>query len=229
MRNRGHWASKSVHERHVDATHSVQIGIRGQDVWMDPGKTSRELGYRIVTKDEFDDEGERYQYYVHGLEQSRVMETAGWIVDTLFPGHLMAAKVLQKDIEARHGPSPLAGIRTPEPISKLQEIMPEVYDQLYKQTQRLDPLRCLRDKLLSDLAGAGGLPGGVECFGNNRPVLRMHKRAECVDIAAECTLFRSSQSGQIVGPSDAAGTYVPVPHADVPGCHCEPQPLFAVP
>jgi len=52
----GHWASKSVHERHVDATRSIQIGIRGHDVWMDPGKTSRELGYRIVTKDEFDDD-----------------------------------------------------------------------------------------------------------------------------------------------------------------------------
>ena len=52
----GHWASKSVHERHVDATRSMQIGIRGHDVWMDPGKTSRELGYRIVTKDEFDDD-----------------------------------------------------------------------------------------------------------------------------------------------------------------------------
>jgi guanidinopropionase len=52
----GHWASRSVHEHHVDAAHSVQIGIRGHDVWMDPGKTSRELGYRIVTKDEFDDE-----------------------------------------------------------------------------------------------------------------------------------------------------------------------------
>ena len=52
----GHWASKSVHEHHVDATRSVQIGIRGHDVWMDPGKTSRELGYRIVTKDEFDDD-----------------------------------------------------------------------------------------------------------------------------------------------------------------------------
>lgn len=52
----GHWASKSVHEHHVDATRSIQIGIRGHDVWMDPGKTSRELGYRIVTKDEFDDE-----------------------------------------------------------------------------------------------------------------------------------------------------------------------------
>lgn len=28
----------------------------------------------------------------------------GWAVDTLFPGHLMAAKALQKDIERRHGP-----------------------------------------------------------------------------------------------------------------------------
>jgi hypothetical protein len=27
----------------------------------------------------------------------------GWAIDTLFPGHLMAAKALQKDIEARHG------------------------------------------------------------------------------------------------------------------------------
>ena len=31
----------------------------------------------------------------------------GWAVDTLFPGHLMAARALQKDIEARHGPSEL--------------------------------------------------------------------------------------------------------------------------
>lgn len=31
----------------------------------------------------------------------------GWAVDTLFPGHLLAAKTLQKDIEARHGPSEL--------------------------------------------------------------------------------------------------------------------------
>jgi hypothetical protein len=32
----------------------------------------------------------------------------GWAVDTLFPGHGMAARALQKDIEARHGPSELA-------------------------------------------------------------------------------------------------------------------------
>lgn len=36
---------------------------------------------------------------------SSVPPVIGWVVDTLFPGHLMAAKALQKDIEARHGPS----------------------------------------------------------------------------------------------------------------------------
>ena len=35
----------------------------------------------------------------------------GWAVDTLFPGHLMAAKALQKDIEARHGPADAAAKR----------------------------------------------------------------------------------------------------------------------
>lgn len=34
---------------------------------------------------------------------------AGWAIDALFPGHLMAANALQKDIEARHGPSDLPG------------------------------------------------------------------------------------------------------------------------
>lgn len=28
----------------------------------------------------------------------------GWAVDTLFPGHAMAARALQRDIEKRHGP-----------------------------------------------------------------------------------------------------------------------------
>lgn len=38
---------------------------------------------------------------------SSVPPVIGWAIDTLFPGHLMAAKALQKDIEARHGPSEL--------------------------------------------------------------------------------------------------------------------------
>lgn len=31
---------------------------------------------------------------------------AGWAVDTFFPGHLMAARALQRDIEQRHGKPP---------------------------------------------------------------------------------------------------------------------------
>ncbi len=34
---------------------------------------------------------------------SDTVPVLGWAVDTLFPGHLMAAKALQKDIETRHG------------------------------------------------------------------------------------------------------------------------------
>lgn len=34
---------------------------------------------------------------------SDTVPVLGWAVDTLFPGHLMAAKALQKDIEAKHG------------------------------------------------------------------------------------------------------------------------------
>ena len=39
---------------------------------------------------------------------SSIPPVIGWVVDTLFPGHLMAANALQKDIEARHGPSVIA-------------------------------------------------------------------------------------------------------------------------
>lgn len=35
----------------------------------------------------------------------------GWAIDTLFRGHLMAARALQKDIERRFGPSAVAAWR----------------------------------------------------------------------------------------------------------------------
>jgi hypothetical protein len=35
---------------------------------------------------------------------------AGWAVDTLFPGHAMAAKALMRDIERRHG-RPVTGLK----------------------------------------------------------------------------------------------------------------------
>jgi hypothetical protein len=43
---------------------------------------------------------------------SSAVPVAGWAVDTFFPGHLLAAQTLQKDIESRHGlPSEIAAQR----------------------------------------------------------------------------------------------------------------------
>jgi hypothetical protein len=47
----------------------------------------------------------RMAAYLVADTASSAVPVAGWAIDTLFPGHLMAAKALQKDIEARHGPS----------------------------------------------------------------------------------------------------------------------------
>lgn len=49
----------------------------------------------------------RMAAYIALDSASSVPPVIGWAIDTLFPGHLMAAKALQKDIEARHGPSEL--------------------------------------------------------------------------------------------------------------------------
>ncbi|MGR4863435.1 DUF4112 domain-containing protein [Caulobacter sp. LARHSG274] len=46
----------------------------------------------------------RMAAYLAADNLSDTVPVLGWAVDTLFPGHLMAAKALQKDIEARHGP-----------------------------------------------------------------------------------------------------------------------------
>jgi hypothetical protein len=40
--------------------------------------------------------------YLGADTASSAVPVLGWAVDTLFPGHLMAAKALLKDIEARH-------------------------------------------------------------------------------------------------------------------------------
>jgi hypothetical protein len=45
----------------------------------------------------------RMLVYVAVDTATDAVPVAGWAVDTLFPGHLMAAKALQKDIESRHG------------------------------------------------------------------------------------------------------------------------------
>ena len=45
----------------------------------------------------------RMAAYLAADNLSDTVPMLGWAVDTLFPGHLMAAKALQKDIESRHG------------------------------------------------------------------------------------------------------------------------------
>lgn len=45
----------------------------------------------------------RMAAYLAADNLSDTVPVLGWAVDTLFPGHLMAAKALQKDIEVRHG------------------------------------------------------------------------------------------------------------------------------
>ena len=45
----------------------------------------------------------RMTAYLAADNLSDTVPGLGWAIDTLFPGHLMAAKALQKDIEARHG------------------------------------------------------------------------------------------------------------------------------
>lgn len=41
--------------------------------------------------------------YIAADTATDAVPIVGWMADTLFPGHLLAANALQKDIEARHG------------------------------------------------------------------------------------------------------------------------------
>lgn len=45
----------------------------------------------------------RMAAYLAADNLSDTVPILGWAVDTLFPGHLLAAKALQKDIESKHG------------------------------------------------------------------------------------------------------------------------------
>jgi hypothetical protein len=56
-------------------------------------------------------------FYLLADSATSAVPVFGWAVDTLFPGHTMAAKVLQKDIEARHGPSELPPSRWRRKVS----------------------------------------------------------------------------------------------------------------
>lgn len=50
--------------------------------------------------------------YIVADTATDAVPVVGWMADTLFPGHLLAANALQKDIEARHGlPVEVAAMR----------------------------------------------------------------------------------------------------------------------
>jgi guanidinopropionase len=48
-----HWASFLVHQGQIDATKSVQVGIRGNPRTLDWLEPSRELGYEVITMDRY--------------------------------------------------------------------------------------------------------------------------------------------------------------------------------
>ncbi len=57
IKSAAHWASYLVRDGHVDAEHSVQVGIRGNVRsldWLDP---SYDLGYTVIKKTEYDEMG----------------------------------------------------------------------------------------------------------------------------------------------------------------------------
>lgn len=57
--------------------------------------------------------------YIAADTASDAVPVLGWMADTLFPGHLMAANALQKDIEARHGlPVEVAAARRGKPSKR---------------------------------------------------------------------------------------------------------------
>lgn len=66
--------------------------------------------------------------YLAADSMTSTVPVAGWAIDTLFPAHLMAAKALQKDIEARHGPAEMphgwGGKKKPARGGKLRNVSP---------------------------------------------------------------------------------------------------------
>jgi guanidinopropionase len=57
VKSAAHWASYLVRDGFVDASKSVQIGIRGNPRTLDWLDSSHELGYEVITKDQYDEYG----------------------------------------------------------------------------------------------------------------------------------------------------------------------------
>jgi len=57
VKSAAHWASYLVRDGHVDAEHSVQVGIRGNVRTLDWLEPSLDLGYEVIRKKDFDNFG----------------------------------------------------------------------------------------------------------------------------------------------------------------------------
>ena len=57
IKSAAHWASYLVRDGHVDASKSVQLGIRGNTRTLDWLEPSYELGYEVIRKKDYDDYG----------------------------------------------------------------------------------------------------------------------------------------------------------------------------
>ena len=57
IKSAAHWASYLARDGHVDAEHSVQIGIRGNVRTLDWLEPSLDLGYEVIRKDDYDELG----------------------------------------------------------------------------------------------------------------------------------------------------------------------------
>lgn len=57
-KNAGNWAAYLVKQGNVDAEKSVQIGMRGNTRWLDYLKSSHDLGYEVITKEQHEEYGD---------------------------------------------------------------------------------------------------------------------------------------------------------------------------
>ena len=57
IKSAAHWASYLVRDGHVDAAHSVQVGIRGNPRTLDWLEPSLDLGYEVIRKEDYDEMG----------------------------------------------------------------------------------------------------------------------------------------------------------------------------
>ena len=89
----------------------LKLGIDGVLAWVPVAGTLYSVGAGALLISEALQAGAgrgtlvRMGAYLAADSLSSGVPILGWAVDTIFPGHAMAARALQRDIEKRHGPA----------------------------------------------------------------------------------------------------------------------------